>query len=292
MIPRDVLSHLRYLEIYTSRKFRTLRVGDFTSQLHGSGVEFDRHRPYQVGDDVRSIDWSVTARMGAPYIRENQSERELNVVLVLDQSASMNLEAGEHSKREVVTYVSGALLFSALADQINCGMLSFNEGVLEYHPPRQRRKAGAWRLLEEMWAHRSQGTTRIGAAVGFLNLNLRKPSLIFLISDFLTGEDLRENALRQLAVRHDVILVIVEAVAERMLSKGAGFFRVRDMETGHRVIVQLSEKGRLEYAELMRARRRELQNLCYELGMDHVVLRAEAGYLDPLLNLFALRKRR
>src|SRR6266581_9312737 len=136
MIPPAVMQELRYIEIYSARKIRNLRIGPYTSPLRGPGFDFDEHRPYRPGDDVRRIDWNVTARMNAPYVRHTHAERELNVMIALDVSRSMELGTSHYSKKEVMTFITGSLLFSALADQLNTGFLAFGDRVLASSPPR------------------------------------------------------------------------------------------------------------------------------------------------------------
>jgi len=130
MIPADVLAELRYLEVYTAKKIRNLRVGPYTSPLRGTGFDFDEHRPYRPGDDVRRIDWNVTARLNAPFLRQTHAERELTVTIALDLSPSMTVGSSRYSKKEVMTFIAASLLFSAVTDQINVGLLAFSDRVL------------------------------------------------------------------------------------------------------------------------------------------------------------------
>ena len=123
MIPPAVMRELRYLEVYTAKRIRNLRLGAYTSPLRGPGFDFDEHQLYRPGDDVRRIDWNVTARMNAPYVRHTHAERELNVMVALDVSPSMELGTSHYSKKEVLTFITGSLLFSALSDQINTGFI-------------------------------------------------------------------------------------------------------------------------------------------------------------------------
>src|SRR5687767_9952949 len=132
MIPQRLMNELRHLEISTTRAIRTARAGPYTSRSRGSGFDFDQHLPYRPGDDVRRIDWNVTARVGAPWVRHTHAERELNVVLAIDVSASMDVGSGERPKRETLMLVAGSVLFSALGDQINLGLLAFSDHVLTW----------------------------------------------------------------------------------------------------------------------------------------------------------------
>ena len=130
MIPAAVMRELRYIEVYTAKTIRNLRVGAYTSPLRGPGFDFDEHQPYRPGDDVRRIDWNVTARLGAPFVRHTHAEREMNVMVVMDVSRSMALGSSAYSKREALTYISGSILFSAISDQINTGFMAFADRVL------------------------------------------------------------------------------------------------------------------------------------------------------------------
>src|SRR5688500_6413651 len=124
MLPEHITRELRYLEIYTARKMRNLRAGTYTSRSRGSGFDFDEHRPYRPGDDVRRIDWNVTARMHLPFVRETHAERELNVIVALDLSASMGFGTATLDKQELMLYIAACFAFSAAADQINLGLLA------------------------------------------------------------------------------------------------------------------------------------------------------------------------
>lgn len=131
------MQELRYIEIYTGRKIRNQRVGAYQSPMRGPGFDFDEHQAYRPGDDVRRIDWNVTARMGAPFVRHTHAEREMNAIVAMDVSRSMTLGSREHSKREALIYITGSLLFSAIGDQINTGFAAFGDRVLLTSPPKR-----------------------------------------------------------------------------------------------------------------------------------------------------------
>src|SRR5438093_8833528 len=254
MIPEHVRKELRYIEVYTAKRIRNLRVGQYTSRQRGPGFDFDEHQPYRHGDDVRRIDWNVTARMGAPYVRHTHAERELNVMVVIDLSRSMELGTARRSKKELMTLITGSLLFSAVADQINAGFLAFSDRVIDYHPPR-RTRAAAWQVLERCWALApSPGTTALLPTIRHLLKALSRMSIVFIVSDFLTDEDLfGSQELAMLATKHDVIAVVVEDATEAALPGGRGYLRVRDLESGRQVAVSLSSTTRRLYADEMRA---------------------------------------
>src|SRR5688572_764628 len=188
MIPEAVMRELRYIEVATARKIRNQRVGTYQSPLRGPGFDFDEHQAYRPGDDVRRIDWNVTARMGTPFVRHTHAEREMNVMVAMDVSRSMTLGSAAHSKREALTYISASILFSAISDQINAGFLAFADRVLMSAPPK-RTRASAWTVLEQAWALESSSSrTLMLPAVRQLMTSLKRMSVIFLVSDFVTDD--------------------------------------------------------------------------------------------------------
>src|SRR5258706_11666226 len=250
MIPEAVMRELRYIEVATARKMRTPRVGPFTSRLRGPGFDFDEHQPYRPGDDVRRIDWNVTARMGAPFVRHTHAEREMNVMVAMDVSRSMMLGTTQHSKRETMTFITGSILFSALSDQINTGFVAFADTVLLSTQPR-RTRAAAWSVLEQAWAlEPSSSKTLMRPLVRHLLLTLKRMSLIFIVSDFVTSDDiLNSPELAHLAHKHDVVAVVPEDRAETELPAGGGYLHMRDVESGRRVSVGLGRQARAGYAD-------------------------------------------
>jgi uncharacterized protein (DUF58 family) len=291
MLPSHVVRELRYIELYTWKRMRNLRVGTYTSRLRGAGFDFDEHRLYRPGDDVRRIDWNVTARLQVPFVRETHADRELSVVIALDVTRSMMFGTGQ-SKRELMLFVAACLVFSGLADQINIGFAAFTDRVLLYHAPRASR-ARAWSTLEDLWKlDPLPARTAVLPAVRFLSGHLKKASIVFLISDFMNDEPLSgANDLKALAAVHDVIGVVVEDPAESALPPGRSAIRFRDLESGAGVRIGLSPQVRRQYAELMQRRREELADAFYGVPMDHLFVRADRGAIEPLMRLFAARKR-
>jgi uncharacterized protein (DUF58 family) len=308
MLPDHITRELRYLEIYTARKMRNLRAGAYTSRSRGAGFDFDEHRPYRPGDDVRRIDWNVTARMHQPFVRETHAERELTVILALDLSASMAFGTTRLDKKELMLYIAGCLAFSAAADQVSLGLLAFGRDVIQYWPPR-RAKGRSWRALDELWRLPTDpGPTAMQPVARFLHKRLRQASVIFVVSDFLTGDALPDTPdLRLLTALHDVVGVVVQDPSERALFGGAGELRVRDPETGLRRRLALSSRTRREYAGLAADRRRRLIDGFSAVGMDHAFVtdcpaKPAAGappddalrtsiLLEPLMELFSARRR-
>ena len=291
MIPERVMRELRYIEVATARKIRNQRVGTYQSPLRGPGFDFDEHQPYRPGDDVRRIDWNVTARMDAPFVRHTHAEREMNVLVVMDVSRSMALGSAAHSKREALTYISGSILFSAIADQINAGFLAFSDRVLLFTPPR-RTRASAWTVLEQAWAlEPSSRRTLMLPAVRHLMTSLKRMSVIFIVSDFVTDDEvLTSPELALLAAKHDVIAVVPEDRSETELPAGSGYVQMRDVESGRRVAVGLGRQARAGYAAAIEHRRQELARAFYRVPMDHIFVPTTGSPVLPVLSLFARRK--
>jgi uncharacterized protein (DUF58 family) len=291
VIPERVMRELRYIEVETSRKIRNQRVGAYQSPLRGPGFDFDEHQPYRPGDDVRRIDWNVTARMGSPYVRHTHAEREMNVMVVMDVSRSMALGSSAHSKREALTYISGSILFSAISDQINTGFMAFSDRVLLATRPK-RTRASAWNVLEEAWAlSPASRKTLMLPAIRELSRSLKRMSVVFIVSDFVTDDNVLESSeLAQLAAHHDLIAVVPEDRAETALPAGGGYVHLRDLETGRRVTVGLGTRVRQDFAAAVRTRREALARAFYRVPMDHVFVPTGVSPVLPVLSLFARRQ--
>ena len=290
MIPEHVMHELRYIEVYTAKKIRNQRVGAYQSPLRGAGFDFDEHQPYRPGDDVRRIDWNVTARLNAPFVRHTHAEREMNVMIAMDVSRSMEFGTAKYSKKEALTFITGSLLFSAVSDQINIGFLAFSDRIVASSPPRRSRGA-AWSVLEQCWALApSPGPTALLPVVRHLTKTLRRMSVVFIVSDFMTDEDVfASNELAMLAAHHDVIAVVPEDPAETTLPPGRGFISIRDVESGRRVAISLNDSNRRRYAKEAQGRRAELVRQFYRVPMDHVFVPTDDSPVEPLLSLFAKR---
>lgn len=292
MIPDHIMRQLQYLELYSAKKIRNLRVGAHRSRLRGAGFDFEEHRLYRPGDDVRAIDWNVTARMNAPYVRHTHAERELDVMIAVDVSRSMELGSSHASKKEALAVITASLLFSALSDQINTGFLAFADRVVAFSPPR-RARADAWTILERFWALAPQpGPTTLLPAVRTLVTMLKRMTVVFLVSDFMTDEEGFASAdLRVLAARHDVVAVVPEDPAESSLPGGLGYLRLRDLESGREATVGLGRRAREAYGERARQRRETLAHAFYGVPMDHVFVRTDQNPIERMLSLFATRVR-
>jgi uncharacterized protein (DUF58 family) len=291
-IPEELVHELRYLEIFTRREIENLRIGAYVSPYRGVGFDFWEHRRYQIGDDVRRIDWNATARLGQILMKIDHAERELNAVLAVDLSRSMEFTSSALTKRETLLRVAGSLAFSAAADHVHLGMLAFTDKVEAYFPPRQGRLQ-AWRIVEYLWSARpASQRTNMRVAVQTLAQRLRQTTVVFVLSDFYQCDigELRELDL--LGHHHDVLPILIEDPLEGGLPDARGYVRLRDVESGQERVVDLTPLNRRAYAEHAAARRRELIQHFYRLGLDHVPIEAGQPYVDRLVQAFSARKRR
>lgn len=291
MIPEHLAHELRYIELRAARRTRSLRVGGYTSPLRGEGFEFDQHSPYRAGDDVRQIDWNATARLGVPFLRQTRSERELHMVLAGDLSRSMEFGSTRRSKHEALVLTTGSLLFSALADQISSGVLGFTDRILDWTAP-VTDKPTAWAALTHLWAIKGSGKrTLLRPAVQHLLRMLKRTTLVVIVSDFLTGDDLTSfPELAMLGARHDVVAVVLEDPAEIMLPGGAGYVHLRDVESDAEITVGLNHDVRRRYAESVERRRAGLRRLFYHSGVEHVFVNTGRDVVEPLMRVFEGRK--
>ncbi len=290
MIPEHLVHELRYIELRAARRIRSQRAGGYTSPLRGEGFDFDQHRPYRPGDDVRRIDWNATARIGTPFLRQTRAERELNMVLAADLSRSMQL-GSRRSKHEALVLATASLLFSALSDQIHSGVLGFTDTVLEWTAPVSNTPT-AWAALTHLWAMKPRGKrTRIRPAIQHLLRRLKRTTLVVLVSDFLTDEDFTTSAdLAVLASHHDVLAVVIEDPTETTLPGGTGYVHLRDVESDAEITVRLTRETRERYARTTQQRRAELQQTFYRAGVEHVFVDAQRDVVEPLMRVFEGRK--
>jgi uncharacterized protein (DUF58 family) len=225
----DVLRKVRRVEIVANRVVNDLLAGEYHSVFKGRGMEFDEVREYQPGDEVRTIDWNVTARTGVPFVKRYREERELTVLFLIDVSASGVFGSGEQSKLDLVVEVAALLMFSALKNNDKVGLALFCNDVVRYFPPRKG-KANVLRFLRELIAARPVAAeTRIDKALQFLNRVQKRKAVVFLVSDFLGPTC--DKALAVANKRHDIVAITVSDPRERRLPD-VGFILLQDAETG------------------------------------------------------------
>lgn len=290
MIPREILKKVRRIEISTRGLVNEVFSGEYHSVFKGQGMTFAEVREYQYGDDIRSIDWNVTARTGAPFVKVFEEERELTVMLLVDVSASGNFGSRERFKGEVAVELSAVLAFSAIKNNDKIGLILFSDRVEKFVPPRKGRKH-VLRVLRELLYHRPEGRgTDIGGALEYLTRVTRRRAVVFLVSDFLgTGFS------RPLAVagnRHDVIAVRMTDPREAELPP-LGLLEMEDPETGERIVVNTSNPDfRRAYHETAEGTRAALDREFRRSNVDVIDIQTGEPYVEPLMRFFRKRMRR
>lgn len=290
MIPKEILDKVRLIEIHTRSMVNNLFAGEYHSVFKGRGMEFAEAREYQAGDDVRHIDWNVTARVGAPFIKVFDEERELTVMLLVDASASGAFGSQQQMKGEIAVEVSALLAFSAIKNNDRVGLLIFTDEVEVFVPPKKGRKH-VLRVIRELLYFQPQGRkTSISGALEYLGRVLHRRSVVFLVSDFLDRG--YETALRHLSRRHDLIAVSLSDPREWRLPD-VGFINLQDAETGEQVLVDSGDRGVREFfAAEQRAEAERRATLFRKTGVDEIAIDASKPYVDPLIHFFRARMQR
>lgn len=290
MTPRELIRRVRRLEIRTRRLVEESLAGSYHSVFKGRGMEFSEVREYVPGDDVRSIDWNVSARFGHPFVKKFTEERELTVVLVVDASGSERFGTGPSTKMEVSAEISALLAFSAIRNNDRVGLLLFTDQVELFLPPRKGREHGL-RVLREVLAIDPRGRgTRIASALEYLQRVVTKRAVIFVLSDF--QDEGYERTLRVMAQKHDVVALSVSDPREAQLPE-AGLVGVEDPETGQRGVIDAgSARVRRAWAEAAQQDRLRLRETIRRSGIELLELSTGESYEMPLLRFFHKRARR
>ena len=288
--PQAILRRVRELEIRTRRAVRDILAGQYSSVFKGRGIEFEEVRAYEPGDDVRTIDWNVTARFGHPYVKRFVEERELTVILALDGSASGRFGTGGAWKYERAAEAAAILAAAAIRNNDKVGLLVFTDRVEKYLAPKKGR-THVLRVIREALFFRPEGRrTNIASALEHISNVQRRRAVVFLISDFLDAgfEDLLAVAAR----RHDVVAITIIDPRETELPR-AGLVELEDAETGERRLIDTSSaRVRRAYAEMQKTRLEARRKLLRRAGVDEIPLRADVPALGALLEFFRMREGR
>ena len=290
MLPRETLRKIRRIEIRTRRAVQDVFAGRYHSVFKGQGMEFEEVREYQPGDDIRAIDWNVTARTGTPFVKKYREERELTLMLLVDVSASNRYGSGAQLKRDLAAEVAATLAFSAIANQDRVGLILFSDRVEKFVKP-AKGVPHILRLISEVLeaAPQSRGSD-LGPALQYLNRVIRRRSVAFLVSDFRAP--LHPQLLRVTARRHDLVSLVVGDPRERELAP-AGLLDLTDAETGRRVLVDTSSPAvRRVYAARQAARRAELLDQLRAARSDAIELWTDRPYDRELVRFFRQREAR
>jgi len=286
---KEVLKRVKKLEIKTSRLVEGLVSGEYHSVFKGRGIEFAEVRGYVPGDDIRAIDWNVTARFNAPFVKEFIEERDLTLFIVFDVSSS-NEFGFERRKKEIGYDIAASLMFAALRNNDRVGLCLFTSEVELFIPPGKGKKHVLKLLRELIYYEPKNRNTDIRAALSYLNNVIKKRSIVFIISDFLAPDF--ERPLKQLKNRHDVILVNITDMREAQIPD-IGYAFLEDQETGEQMLVDTSDpEFRARYTELVKAKQDAFFASMKRIGVDIIQVNTSEPFYIPLQRFFKMRERR
>lgn len=286
----ELFAKIKALQIRTQKVVNEVFAGEYESAFKGRGMEFEQVREYQPGDDIRHIDWKVTARMHAPYVKEHREERELTVMLLVDVSSSGSFGTGDKLKNEVAAEVAAVLAYTAVKSNDRVGLIVFSDHIEHYIPPKKGR-AHVWRVIRDILTHRPrQRSTDLEGALEYLGKVVPRRAVVFVISDFL-DEGWGER-LRIAARRHDLTAVPIADRREAELPP-VGLIELQDAETGETVVIDTYDsKLRDGFALLGREDREARSDLFRSAGVGEVPLWADGDYVDSLVRFFRAREHR
>jgi uncharacterized protein (DUF58 family) len=293
MLTPELIKKIRRIEIRTRRLVNDSFAGEYHAIFKGRGMEFDEVRPYQQGDEVRTIDWNVTARMGEPFIKRYVEERELTVMLLVDASASGQFGTMNRFKREIAAELGAVLAYSAISNNDKVGLLIFTDRLELFIPPRKGRRH-VLRLIRDLLAFEPVGhQTNLKLGLDMINHMLKRRGIIFLISDFLISSDSYRAPLQIANRRHDVIAVSLNDPRELDEWPNVGMLALEDAETGE---IQWVDTGNRQWRKAFVERVNELQlarnRVFRKAKVDRIDITTDADYVVPLTTFFERRARR
>lgn len=290
MISKELAKKIRYIQIYTNKAVNDILAGEYHSVFKGRGMEFDEVREYQPGDDVRTIDWNVTARTGHPYVKQYVEERELTVFFLVDLSASGDYGSIDKTKNEVAAELCALLAFSAIKNNDKVGLIAFTDCIELFIPPKKG-VTHVLRLIRELLGFKPKQTkTDLTVALEYFGRVMHKRSVAFLVSDFIAAD--YEKPLRVVAKRHDMIAVSVTDPSEFDLPQ-VGLIEFEDAETGEQVLFDTGSSDVLgRYNMLAHKRAKNLDDTFKSMSIDHIPLLTTHDYVHDLVRFFKKRERR
>ena len=290
MNEKEILKKIQRIEIFTNRLVNTIFAGEYESVFKGQGITFDEVREYQVGDEVRTIDWNVTARMGQAYIKQYVEERELVMMLVVDMSASTSFGSIAETKAEIAAEIAAVLAFSAIKNNDKVGLICFTDTVEHFVAPRKGKRHVLRVVRDILHFQPKQSGTNIETALAFVDRVLKPHSVVFLISDFKdTGY---EKQLRLSSKRHSLTAITLQDRREVELPD-VGLIELEDAESGETIVVDTrSEEARHLYRELNRRADTERRQIFRASQVDSIHIRTDEPYVKPLIQFFRQRTAR
>ncbi|MCB2204382.1 DUF58 domain-containing protein [bacterium] len=290
MDTKQILRNVRQIEIRTRGLVNQLFSGEYHSVFKGRGMEFSEVREYQFGDDVRTIDWNVSARFNRPFIKVFEEERELTVMLLVDMSGSQDYGSGTRSKRDIAAELCAVLAFSAIKNNDKVGMIIFTDRIEKFIPPKKGR-SHILRIIRDIIAFRPESSgTSLRSALEYFNHVTKKRSIAFLVSDFMDDE--YEQPMKIVARKHDLIAVQLDDPRERELPD-VGLVKLRDAESAAERWVDTSMKAvRNAYQQAWEHRITKRERMFLASNVDAIRIDVQKGYIQPLVEFFRMRERR
>lgn len=288
METQEILKKVRKIEIKARGLSNNIFAGQYHSAFKGRGMAFSEVREYQYGDDIRDIDWNVSARFHRPYVKVFEEERELTVMLLIDVSGSLDFGTQQMTKKEMVTEIAATLAFSAIQNNDKIGVIFFSDKIEKYIPPKKGRKHILFIIREMLDFKPESNKTDVKNAVEFLTSVLKRRCTAFLMSDFYVHQDFK-NALTICNRKHDVVAVQVYDQRAKTLPD-VGLVRVKDAETGHEMYIDTSDKRlRRAHQTYWMNRQKMLDDIFHKSNVDNISIATNEDYVKAMLQLFALR---
>ncbi|MEJ2053164.1 MAG: DUF58 domain-containing protein [Calditrichaceae bacterium] len=289
-IPKELLKKVKRIEISTRNVVNEVFSGEYHSVFKGRGMEFSEVREYQAGDDVRTIDWNVSARIGHPFVKIFEEERELTVMLLVDVSSSGNFGTTEQLKREIAAELSAVLAFSAIKNNDKVGLIIFSDSIEKFIPPRKGKKH-VLRVIREILFYKPQeATTDLNSALEYLSRVIKRKSTVFLISDFLSED--YEKSLQVANKKHDIVAISITDPREVSLPD-VGMIDLEDAESGESIIVDTgSNTIREEFYSRSMAVNESRAKFFKSIGVDHINILTDRSYVQPITKFFKMRAKR
>lgn len=283
-----LLKRVRQIEIKTRGLSSNIFAGEYYSAFKGRGMAFAEVREYQYGDDIRDIEWNVTARFNRPFIKVFEEERELTVMLLIDVSGSLDFGSRVQTKRNMLTEIAATLAFSAIQNNDKIGVVFFSDKIEKFIPPKKGRKHILYIIRELLTFEPESRRTDIGQALEFLSKAIKRRSTAFVLSDFIDENDFRQS-LTICNHKHDVVCIQVYDMLQEMLPD-VGLLRFTDAETGHEQWIDTSSKTvRNNHARWWKEKKQKLDDMFHRSSVDYVSVRTDNDYVSALKALFAMR---
>ena len=292
MLSTELLKKIRRIEIKTSHLVTDLLAGRYNSAFKGRGMEFEEVRPYMVGDDVRTIDWNVSARTGEPFIKKFREERELTVIIAVDISGSLGFGSQGELKREMVAELAATLAYAAIRNNDKVGLLLFTDRVERYVPPRKGVRH-VLRLIREILTTEPSGTgTDLSVALDELNRAMKRHAVVFAVSDYQESPEEWQSSMKRAALRHDLIPIVVEDERESIMPN-VGMIELQDSETGQRTFLDTSRRSiRNRFREQNIERDEAREKVFRRMRLDPIRVETGGSFIDELTGYFQRRERR